>query len=353
MIGLFSAYNLKGRTIRNRIVMPPMVCFGYPEEDGIVTERNVRHYADRSFDGPGIVITEATCVRPDGKAAPRQLGIWSDDHIEGLSRISSTVKGNGALSLIQLHHAGLATPASAYDRPVGPSASPDNPQSRALDTGEVRELGQAFERAALRAKKAGFDGVELHGAHGYLLNQFANSSINLREDEYGGDLQGRLRLAIEVISGIRESCGSDFIVGYRMGANSPTLADGIAIAQLLETTGIDLLHVSHGGNLRNLPRPPKDFQFNWIVFSGKEIRKSLKIPVVVVNEIKTMERAGFLIEQDLADFVAIGRPMLADPFWVHHVKTGHEINLCLSCKPRCRWYENSDLCPAYQRLRKS
>ena len=106
---------------------------------------------------------------------------------------------------------------------------------------------------------AGFDGVELHGAHGYLLNQFANSNINLREDEYGGDLKGRLKLATEIIEGIKKSCGVDFIIGYRMGANSPTLEDGIEIAKYLETLGITYLSVSHGGNLQNLPRPPKRF----------------------------------------------------------------------------------------------
>lgn len=345
MKNLSSTFQLKGHLIRNRIVLPPVVCFHYSDHTGIVTDRNVDHYQLRST-GPGIVITEATAVREEGRLASFQLGLWSDDHIPGMSRIAETVKANGALSLVQIHHAGLITPETVNAVALAPSVDEKNPRSRELTIDEIRIIRDSFIAAAVRAKKAGYDGVELHGAHGYLLNQFANSTWNRRKDEYGGDFTGRLKLATEIIRGIRTMCGDAFIIGYRMGTNTPTLEDGIATAKYLESLGIDIIHPSHGGNLMNLPRPPKDFEYNWIVFAGITIKQHLNIPVIVVNEIKTPERAEWLVENGHTDFVALARPLLADPKWTDHVLNGQPVHQCLSCKPRCRWYEDSRDCPA-------
>ncbi len=347
---LFSNYTLKNHTIKNRIVFPPVVCFHYAGNDGIVVDRNVTHYTARAEGGPGIIITEATAVWKDGRLGPFQLGIWSDEHIPGLSRIAETVKKNGVLSLIQIHHAGLIAPESVTESPGGPSPDEKKPGSRSLPVDEIHLIRDAFIAGALRAKKAGFDGIELHGAHGYLLNQFASSFFNKREDEYGGDFAGRMKFATEIIKGIRSVCGEPFIIDYRLGANTPTLEDGIEIAKYLESLGVDILHVSHGGSLLNLPRTPKDFEFNWIVYCGTIIKTHVKIPVITVNEIKTPERASWLIENNNADFVALARPQMADPAWANHVKNNEPINLCLSCKPRCRWYEESSLCPAVRKL---
>ena len=353
MTTLFTPLILKNRIIKNRIVFPPVVCFHYAGGDGIITERNIEHYRLRAEGGAGIIITEATAVLKDGRLAPFQLGIWSDGHIPGLRKISTLVKEQGALALIQIHHAGLITPETVSPVASGPSANEQNARSRSLSAEEIRMIREAFISGALRAKEAGFDGIELHGAHGYLLNQFASSFFNKREDEYGKDLQGRLRLTKEIIRGIRKEVGEAFIIGYRVGANSPTLEDGIEISKSLENEGIDLIHVSHGGTLQNLPRTPKDFQFNWIVYSGIVIKTHLNIPVIAVNEIKTPERASFLVENKLVDLVALARPQLADPAWTNHVKDHVRINVCSSCKPKCRWYEDSELCPAVQRLKLS
>lgn len=350
---LFSEYELKEFTIKNRVVLPPMVCHGFADPNGFVSEMNIRHYRLRAEGGAGIIIMEATGVRQDGKTSPNQLGIWSDDYIPGLEKISSASKSKGALSLIQLHHGGLVTPVMITDSAIGPSADPNNPKSRALSLEEVRAIRDCFIEAAVRAQKAGFDGVEMHGAHGFLLNQFANSSINKREDEYGVNLSGRLKLAGEIIRGIRTQCGNAFIIGYRMGANSPTLPDGIEIAKAIESFGADLLHVSHGGNLLNLPGIPEGYEYNWIAYSGITIKTQVKLPVIVVNEIKTEERANHLIEHGMADFVSLGRTMLADPFWVNHVRDKEPVNLCTGCKPKCRWYESYALCPAFNRLKES
>ncbi len=352
MTTLFSTYQLKKYTIKNRIVFPPVVCFHYSDDSGLVTDRNVEHYRQRAEGGPGIIITEATAVRKEGRLAAFQLGLWSDEQIPGMSRIASIVKSQGALSLVQIHHAGIITPESVAPVALCPSADETKPRSRTLTIEEILIIRDAFIAAALRAKRAGFDGVELHGAHGYLLNQFASVFFNKREDEYGKDLQGRMKLATEIIRGIRSMCGNDFIIDYRMGTNSPMLEDGIKIAKYLETLGIDLLHPSHGGILVNLPRTPKDFDYNWIVFCGTEVKKQVSLPVIVVNEIKTPERAAYLVENGMTDFVALARPILADPSWAVHVKAGEPINECLSCKPKCRWYEDSNLCPAVKRLMK-
>jgi 2,4-dienoyl-CoA reductase-like NADH-dependent reductase (Old Yellow Enzyme family) len=268
-----------------------------------------------------------------------------------MEKISSVVKAAGAISLLQIHHAGLVTQENIAEFAKGPSIDEKNPRSHILSVKEIGETRDAFIAGAVRAKKAGYDGVELHGAHGYLLNQFASSHFNRRDDEYGGSLERNLNLAYQIIKGIRKGCGAGFIIGYRLGANSPTLEDGIKIAGHLEKAGIDLLHVSHGGSLLNLPRTPKDFEYNWIVFSGISIKQHVNIPVIVVNEIKTKERAALLIENDHADFVALGRPQLADPAWANHVQNNEQINVCSSCKPKCRWYEDSELCPAVQRLK--
>jgi len=351
MSKLFSEFPLKGLKVKNRIVFPPVVCFHYAGEDGMVIPRNVEHYRLRAEGGAGMIITEATAVCKDGRLAPFQLGIWSDDHIPGMRKIAETVKASGAISLLQIHHAGLVTKEDISEFAKGPSVDEKNPRSIALTVIEIEEIRDAFINGAARAKKAGYNGVELHGAHGYLLNQFASSFFNRREDEYGGSLEKNLKLADEIIHGIRNECGGDFIIGYRLGANSPTLEDGINIAAYLEKSGVDLLHVSHGGSLLNLPRTPKDFEYNWIVYSGITIKKHVNIPVIAVNEIKTPERASWLIENDLVDFVALGRPQLADPAWANHVKNNEQVNICSSCKPKCRWYEDSELCPAVIRAK--
>jgi NADPH2 dehydrogenase len=348
---LFSELKIKGKTVKNRIVFPPVVCFHYAGDDGIVTDRNIAHYEQRAKGGPGLIIVEATAVMKAGRLAPFQLGLWSEDHVTGLSRILQVIKQEGVVAMIQLHHAGLVTPESVSPEAPGPSAVPENPRSRELTEEEIKHIRISFIAAAVRAQKAGFDGVELHGAHGYLLNQFANYAINKRNDDFGGDFHKRLKLAREIILGIRQQCGDQFIIGYRMGANSPTLDDGIAIGKELEKYGIDLLHVSHGGSLQNLPRPRKDFDYNWIVFSGISIRSHIRIPVITVNEIKTSERARWLIENEKVDLVALARPQLADPSWANHVMNSQPVNLCSACKPKCRWYEDSNLCPAVQRLK--
>lgn len=344
---LFLPITIKGNNIRNRSVMPPMVCFGKAGKDGFVTDKHISHYEARARGGTGLIIVEATSVQRDGRLSDDQLGIWSDEHIPGLKKITNACHKNGAIINLQIHHAGLKAPLSVTENPVAPSKLHDKP-SRELTIKEIKTIEDDFIKAAIRAKKAGFDGIELHGAHGYLLNQFASEVTNFRTDEYGGDLNKRIKLSLDIISGIRRELGQeDFIIGYRMGGNEPTIKEGIKIAKLLEEAGVDLLHVSSGISSPDIPLPktPKSFPFNWIVYCGTEIKKNVSIPVIVVNGIRTIDQAALIIENRLADFVAIGHGHLVDSAWTNKAMNKLETVTCLECKPNCHWFEDGDLCP--------
>ena len=345
MSTLFSTYAIKSHIIKNRVVLPPMVNFGWSDANGFVSNKHVSHYESIAKGGAGIIIVEATCVMREGRIFSYQLGVWSDEHIEGLRKITEACHKQGAVVLLQIHHAGLLTRKAISAKAVGPSIDPANERSCALSTNEIKEIEKAFIDAAVRSNKAGFDGVELHGAHGYLLNQFANSAINKRDDEYGNTIDGRLKLAADIIKGIRYNLGNDFIIGYRMGANAPTLPDGIEIAKHLEKQGVDILHVSHGGDKGITPEMSADFPNNWIVYCGTEVKKHVNVPIVAVNEIRTPERASWLVENGMTDFVAIGRDMLCDYEWVNKAEKNGKIDFCISCKPQCKRFARAESCP--------
>lgn len=342
---LFSEFNLKDFKIKNRIVMPPMVCFGWTDNKGLVTEDHIRHYEARARGGVGLIILEAICVNAAGRLADSQLGIWSDEHIAGLSQIADRCHKHGAVVIAQIHHAGLKTPKTVSEEALAPSGySEDGKTARALTVEEIYSIQQDFVDAARRAKKAGLDGIELHGAHGYLISQFMSPLTNRREDGYGGNISSRMRFACEIIDMIKMEAGDDFILGYRMGGNEPTLENGIHIAKELEKRGIDLLHVSAGISSDKLPKTPEGFKFNWIVYCGTEIKKHVRIPVIVVNGIRTPQQAAQLIENNMADFTAIGRGLLADPEWVNKAREDSSIDFCMECR-RCQWFTDGKRCP--------
>ncbi|MGE5633487.1 MAG: tRNA-dihydrouridine synthase [Caulobacteraceae bacterium] len=344
---LFSGITIKGRNIKNRIVLPPMVCFGWAEDNGLVTKGHIRHYETIAKSGTGLVIQEATCVNKDGRLADTQLGIWSDEQLDGLRRIVDACHKHGAVVLVQIHHAGYKTPKSVIDQSAAPSEMlTDKVNARALTVEEIKGIQKDFVEAAKRAEKAGFDGIELHGAHEYLIDQFMSPIANRRTDEYGGSLPNRARFALEIIEGIKKEVRSDFIIGYRMGGNEPTLDDGIQIAKILEKAGVDLLHVSAGIAGPELPQPPEGFPNNWIVYMGTEIKKHVNIPVIVVNGIRTPENAAYLVENRTADFTAIGKGQMADHNWTKHAREGEPIVECLKC-PKCSWFKDGKKCPRY------
>lgn len=342
---IFEPIIINGNTLKNRIVLPPIVNFGWSDYKGMVSQKHIDHYERIARGGAGLITVEATCVHPEGRIFRYQLGIWEDSHIDGLKRIADSIRHHGARVVIQLHHAGLLTRKAVAEKAFGPSADPENERSEEMTPEQIRDLEQRFIDAAYRAYRAGFDGIELHGAHGYLLNQFASSAINHRTDEYGGNPQNRLRLAVNIIKGIKQVVPASFIIGYRMAGCSPTLDDGIEIARMLEDIGVHYLHVSHGGEKGINPIVSVGFPFNHVVFMGTQVKKHVGVPVIAVNQIKSPEKANMLVEKGFADMVAIGRDMLTDPDWVTKAQKGEKINLCIDCQPRCKRYTKPESCP--------
>jgi NADPH2 dehydrogenase len=352
---LFSEITIRNTKFKNRVVMPPMVCNGYTGEDGLVTLKNIERYRDRARGGVGMIIIEATCIDKTGRLSPTQLGLWSDEQIEGYNRIGVSCHEFDAKVLVQIHHAGLAVASGVTGDPVGPSdfqgVSRHNKsiRARALTPGEIAALQDEFTTAAIRAQKAGLDGVELHGAHGYLISQFFSPLVNKRKDDYGGSLINRTRFATELIAKIRRETGPDFLISCRIGCDEPDLESSIQIAQELENAGIDMLHVSTGmttyvaGEVADIP-VPKYFHYNSIVYRGTLIKERVTVPVIVVNAIRTPLEAAYLVENKLADFVAIGRGLLVDPEFVKKGQKYLQVTPCLRCKA-CAYHNSSNSCP--------
>ena len=338
---LFEPVNLKHLTLKNRVCVPPMVCFNWAGEDGVVSEKHIAHYAAIAAGGPGLLIQEATCISPEGKLGASQLGIWSDGHIAGHTRIAEAVHAAGVPILMQIHHAGV----------VGIDAHPLCPSAYTLDTGktgtemteaDIARLVDAYAQAARRAFDAGYDGVELHGCHSYLISQFLSSRVNTREDGYGRD---RLRFVREILAAVRAVTPESFIVGIRLGAFEPTLADGLAHAKALEAMGMDFLNISYGFSRDHAPSaPPAGFPFKDIVWAAGEIAKAVHVPVFAVNGLRTPEQAQQALELTDVDMVCIARSILADYNWPRRAEAGQPTGRCLDCE-QCQWFRDFERCP--------
>ena len=310
-----------GIELKNRIVMPPMAT--EKSEGGGVSEALCRYYDEKTRNGAiGLVITEHCFVRPDGKASPRQLSIASDADVGGLSRLAAAIHANGAKAFAQISHAGAAAKAEVTGcPPIGPSAvpSPRAPGSapREMDVAEIREIVSAFAQAAARAKRAGFDGVEIHSAHGYLLDQFYSPLTNHRGDEYGGSLENRLRIHREVLAAVREAAGADFPVALRLGAcdymdGGATAEDGARAAVLLERAGVDLLDVSGGFCGYVNPNCREQGYFRELT---EAMKREVSLPVVLTGGIVDPAAAERLLEEGAADLIGVGRAILKDSHW--------------------------------------
>ena len=203
-----------GPAMKNRFMLAPLTN-QQSDANGCLTQEEHRWLTMRAQGGFGLVMTAAAHVQAGGQGFPGQLGVFSDDHLPGLTRLADAIRAGGALSAVQLHHAGIRSPKELVGTPVGPSDDAET-GARGLDLGEVEQLRDDFVAAALRAKQAGFDGVEVHGAHGYILAQFLSPEMNRRTDRYGGSAENRARLVLEVIDGIRDACGPDFQIGLRI-----------------------------------------------------------------------------------------------------------------------------------------
>ena len=307
------------RILRNRIAMPPMAN-GLATEEGEVVGQLNRHYAERAREGVGLVIVEHAYVQPSGKASPRQLAIDRDELVPGLATLASSIKDQGALSAIQITHAGSKTTRETCGQiPVAPSAVP-NPggggEPRALTGPELSELRESYVQAARRAEEAGFDAIELHGAHGYCLNQFLSPLTNHRTDTYGGSDEGRFRFPLEVLRAVKGALGGETLLMYRLGADD-LLPGGLTIdttgrfSVLLQENGIDLIDVSGGMSAFSIvDRKPGFFRTH-----SREIKARVSVPVLVTGGVKTAGFAEEILESGDADIVGIGRALLANPSW--------------------------------------
>lgn len=343
MAKMFEPLAIGSKVAKNRVVFPPGVRFDTNVVDGVMNDATIEHYKKVAQAGCGVIIVEATCIDKEGRITPTQLGIWDDSFIDGLAKIPPIAHAEGAIALIQIQHSGVKTSKEVTADIVAPSDYTfQESTARALSLEEIEKISQQFIDACLRAKKAGFDGVELHGCHGYLMNQFLSPTVNSRDDIYGED---KAKFVTDIITRLRKEVGDDFIIGVRMPGNDPDVATCATYAQRFEQAGADFVHVSAGF----IPKPPADLNYeqndnyNWIVATGLEIKKHVGIPVIVVNSIKTPEHASYILETGNADFIAILRAYLCDFNWIDKAKAGPPVVQCLSCKP-CLKYTGIDKC---------
>ncbi len=333
-VSLFQPITLRGIIARNRIAVSPMC--QYSSTDGFATDWHVVHLGSRAVGGAGIVIAEATAVLPEGRITPADLGIWSDEHIEGLTRVARAIRDNGAIPGIQLAHAGrkascarpwdggrqLAESAGGWAT-VAPSAVPFREDERApvaLDEAGIREVISAFVAAARRARAAGFEIVEIHSAHGYLLNEFLSPLSNRRTDGYGGSFENRTRLLREVTAAVRAVWPAELPLFVRISATDWVEGgwdadQSVALARELGALGVDLVDCSTGGLVPGAKIP--DGPGYQVPFAAR-VRNEAGIATGAVGRITRPEQAEEILASGHADIVLLAREMLRDPYWPIH-----------------------------------
>jgi 2,4-dienoyl-CoA reductase-like NADH-dependent reductase (Old Yellow Enzyme family)/thioredoxin reductase len=342
---LFQPIMIHTMEVRNRIVVPPMDT-GYGSTDHEVTDQTVAYYRRRAEGGMGLIIVEYTSVDPRGRCTGTQLGIYDDSLVPGFQRLTEAVHAHGARVALQLHHGGLrARPEHSGGEVFAPSAIPEGVMPRELSIAQIEELVEAFGQAARRAQAANFDAVEIHGAHGYLINQFLSPWFNRRTDAYGGSFEKRLRFPLEVIRRVRELTGPDFVVGFRIiGEEMPLgqglrLDDTVRFVARLAAAGIDFIHVSVGvigPNLGMVIAPmSKDWGYN--VYAAAAVKRAVDIPVITVGRITDVHVADRIVRDGHADLVAMGRASLADPDFPRKTLENRqaEIRKCFGCADAC------------------
>jgi 2,4-dienoyl-CoA reductase-like NADH-dependent reductase (Old Yellow Enzyme family)/thioredoxin reductase len=353
---LFQPIQIKNTLFRNRVAMAPMN-HNFADPDGRVTDQAVDYYAERAKGGASLIVTSAAVVDRRAKKRPGELCVYADEFIPGLRTLTTAVQAQGAKIFLQLNHIGRelgsGTTLKFSIEPVGPSALPHpltGEVCHELTIEEIKEIRDLFIDSARRAQEAGFDGVEVHGAHGYLLTQFVHPFSNRRTDEYGGGFEGRIKLPLEIVKGTREATGDNFLIDYRM-SGSEFVEDGrllahdesISLAKRLSEF-VDVLHVSAGSNqtptMARRTIPLMSTPRGCYAYLAGNIKKAVNIPVMAVGRINTPEIAESILAGGQADMVAIGRGMIADPYWVRKAEAGQEdqIRTCVACNQGCIEY---------------
>jgi 2,4-dienoyl-CoA reductase-like NADH-dependent reductase (Old Yellow Enzyme family) len=335
-LNLFSPLTVRDVKLKNRIGVSPMC--QYSSVDGFATDWHLVHLGSRAVGGAGLVICEATAVEPRGRITPDDLGIYKEEHIEMWKRITSFIEEYGAVPGIQLAHAGrkasTLSPWKAESRhtkvdlsdeqggweSVGPSAVPFSPTSRTpheLSIAEIKEIQQKFLIAAQRALRAGFKWLELHAAHGYLLNSFYSPLANFRTDEYGGSFENRIRFVVETAKILRAEWPTGYPFSVRISATDWvdggwTVDDSVKLAKVLKTEGVDLIDCS-SGNVRGGDKYP--FAPGFQVPLAEKVKREAQIMTAAVGLITKPLQANEIIQKEQADIVLLAREMMRDPYW--------------------------------------
>lgn len=331
-------------TLRNRIMMGSMHVGFEKQEDGV--ERLAAFYAERVRGEVGLIVTGGAAVRPEGGMGDKYCNVYLDEHITPLMLITDAVHQAGGKIALQLFHSGRYAhkEATGLD-PVAPSPlqAPINRwKPRELQADEIEMTIQAFADGAVRAKKAGFDAVEIMGSEGYLINQFLSPVTNKREDEWGGDFQRRARFGIEVAKRVRQTVGSDFPVIFRMSGldlipESTTMEETVEFAAMLQEAGMDALNVGIGWHESQVPTIAMMVPRGAYVWVAQQIKQGVSIPVIASNRINDLRQAEAILEDDRCDLVSMARPLLADPLIVRKSSEGRfdEVNTCIACNQAC------------------
>ncbi|WP_018111039.1 NADH:flavin oxidoreductase/NADH oxidase [Thermus igniterrae] len=324
---LFSPLELRGLRLKNRLAMSPM-CQYSATEGGEVTQWHLLHYPTRALGGVGLVVVEATAVLPEGRISPFDLGIWSEDHLPGLAALAKSIREAGAVPGIQLAHAGRkAGTARPWEggkplgwRVVGPSPLPfaeGYPVPEALDEAGMARILEAFVEGARRALRAGFQVIELHMAHGYLLSSFLSPLANRREDAYGGGLEGRMRFPLQVAEAVRAAIPPELPLFVRVSATDWAeggwgLEDTLAFAARLKSLGVDLLDCSSGGVVPGVRVPvAPGFQVPF----ADAVKKRVGMRTGAVGLITEPKQAETILQAGSADLILLGRVLLRDPYF--------------------------------------
>lgn len=339
---LFSPLRLRGLELKNRIVVSPMC--EYSSQDGFANDWHLVHLGSRAVGGAGLIIFEATAVSPEGRITPDDLGIWKDEHIEGLKRITAFLDAHGAVPGIQLAHAGRKAstyspwkgegevPADQGWQTVAPSALPFSdtyPKPTALDQAGLQKVLDDFRAATRRSVAAGFKVIEIHAAHGYLLHEFCSPLSNQRTDAYGGSFDNRIRLLLEVVDVVREEWPAEYPLLVRISATDWTeggwtIEDSVALAKILKDKHIDLIDTSTGGNV---PRADIPVGPGYQVEFAARIKQEAGIPTGAVGIITTAQQAEEILTNQQADLILMAREFLRDPYFPLHAAQELDVDL--------------------------
>ncbi|MFO7887414.1 MAG: NADPH dehydrogenase NamA [Eubacteriales bacterium] len=326
---LFEKIKIRNLELKNRIVMPPM-CMYSAKEDGFSTPWHTTHYSTRAVGGVGLIIVEAAAVEPSGRISKNDLGIWSDEHVEGLKKIVDGVHENGGKIGIQLAHAGRKSE-STKDEIYAPSPISFNKDYRVpkeMNLEDIKRIKTEFKKAAKRAHRAGFDLIEIHGAHGYLINEFISPLTNQRSDKYGGSIGNRARFLKEVLEEVTKEWPKEKPITLRVSSleysKKGNTTENIAeIINMAKDKGIDIINVSSGGVIYTKIKPYPGYQLE----PARIIKEKTKLPVIAGGLVTDWHLAEEIVNNNRGDMVYMGRKLLRDPYFVLNIISNLNIDI--------------------------